>query len=742
MSRDYQKLDKSIVHWINKQGWESLRQVQNEAIDPIMQGGTDVIISASTAAGKTEAFFLPAISSVVKARNDATKKQSGIEILYISPLKALINDQYRRLESMSEVTGVEITAWHGDSSQSAKKNLRKKPSGILLITPESLEAMLLNNMSWAASAFRNLKYVVIDEFHAFLGTERGQHLISLLTRIEYVSGRIDTPAPRVALSATLGDIESVPALLRPSQTLPCKIIKESGKKSNIRVLIRSFCQPNDENKDNDEKNAVSEAAIAHDLYEFCRGGNNLVFSNSRSNVEMISARLSDMCKTNIVPNEFFPHHGSLSKEHREILEKRLQRDEICTTAICTMTLELGIDIGKVDAVVQVGTPHTVASLRQRLGRSGRRGGGATLKMINVEREIENKTEIDHCLRLSLVQSIAMIRLLLVDNWFEPADSKLPHLSALLHQILATIGQYGGIRAGQLYELLCTKGAFHNIKSSDFIALLRAMRESDLITQMSDNQLALGLAGEAIVSHYTFYAVFQTPEEYRVLYGHITIGQIPVSSMLTQGQYILFAGKRWQVRNVNDQNKTIDVVMASGGGAPPVFSGGLGDIHERISQEMYAIYRDGDYKIRSGEKSIDFIDKTARSLFMEGYTTFEEQALSTEFLTMHKESLYVFLWMGTKVASTLKQALELKGIESENLHHMLSIKNNDIGITYAALKEISDEELPTAYELAQSVLNKQSEKYDEYIPNELLDIGIAAKFFDVDGLRRWFDKINL
>ena len=320
MSHDHLKLDKSVQRWIFKQGWSELREVQRESVDPILAGNTDVVVSASTAAGKTEAFFLPACSAVVTAREDNKKSTAGgVDILYISPLKALINDQHRRLESLSEVTGIQVTSWHGDSSQSGKNKQKKSPSGIILITPESLEALLFNNAGWVAKAFKSLKYIVIDEFHAFLGTERGQHLISLLTRLEYVTSRTELPIPRVALSATLGDIDSTPALLRPSQSLPCVIIKEAKKSPNMRLVIKGFTQPNDRNKENTDSSDASEIQMSNDLYKFCRGSNNLVFANSRAMTEGLAARLRDTCEANVVPNEFFPHHGSLSKDHSRLI---------------------------------------------------------------------------------------------------------------------------------------------------------------------------------------------------------------------------------------------------------------------------------------------------------------------------------------------------------------------------------------------------------------------------------------
>lgn len=745
MNNEYRKLDKSIQRWMFKQGWTGLRDVQNRAVAPILSGVSDVVVSASTAAGKTEAFFLPAISAVIQAREGANTTSSkgnaaaaGIEILYISPLKALINDQYRRLEELSELTGIQITSWHGDSSESGKAKQRKSPSGIILITPESLEALLINRSSWCEKAFKNLQYVVIDEFHAFLGTERGTHLISLLTRLEYIAGRVDKPIPRVALSATLGNIESTPEMLRPSRLMPCAIIKEADKAPNVRVLLKAFVNPSDKNGDGSDK-LITEAHLSSDIYKFCRGGNNLVFANSRGLVEQLSANLRDMCIDNVVPNEFFPHHGSLSKEHREGLEHRLQKGAVPTTAVCTMTLELGIDIGKVDSVVQVTTPHSVASLRQRLGRSGRRGGPSTLRMLVIENELDIDSNIMSSLRLELVQAMAMIRLLLIDRWFEPADSELMHFSTLLHQVLACIGQYGGIQIGQLYELLCKKGAFQNVTVANFKVLLKAMSELDLIVQLGDNQLALGLVGEGVVGHYTFYAAFKTPEEYRIAYNNVTIGTIPVDTLVGKDSWIVFGGKRWLVKNVDTNSKVIDVKLMRGGGKPPIFTGGDLEMHERIAQEMFSIYTNGDYRIPIGDRKVDFVDDAARALFKEGLNTFRSYQLSEDFVVGKDASSYIFMWAGSKVVNTLAQILKLRHYDVDVHKQVICLRKTSTEEVYQTLRGIYENELPTGFELASCIEIKGGEKFDEHLPEELLNIGTAAKMFDTDGLNRWLES---
>lgn len=719
MIDEHEKLDHRIQRWIFKQNWTGLREIQCLAIEPILSEKTDVLISASTAAGKTEAFFLPALSAIAP-------RETGVGILYISPLKALINDQDRRLESLSDLLEIPVTPWHGDSSQSRKKKLKASPSGVVLITPESLESLLIRDSGWIKAAFSNLKYIVIDEFHAFIGSERGHHLLSLLHRLEHLLGRLETPIPRVALSATLGELEKVPLSLRPNRSLPCKIIKDIHSTSTLKVQVKGYVNP--ANLEAESSNDA-EYTICQDLFKFCRGGNHLVFANSRSRTENIAATLSDFCEEKIVPNEFFPHHGSLSKDLRESLEKRLQQEHYPTTAICTMTLELGIDIGKVNSVIQVTAPHSISSLRQRMGRSGRRGGASILRMLVAEAELTKDSSVIDKLRLELIQSLAMIRLLIGSNWYEPADTSLYHFSTLLHQVLAVTAQWGGIRAEQLFSLLCKDGPFQNVSVENFKILLVHMGKTELITQLGSGELVLGLLGEKLTNHYSFYAVFKTPEEFRIICGTKSLGALPVDSLVLEGQHIVFGGKRWKVNDIDSEKRVIYVEHAKGG-KPPKFGGTGLNIHDVVRQEMFQILKDGDYRISVGDLKVDFADSAARELFNESVRYFEDAQLSREPLLQVGNITYIFPWLGDKVVNTIVALLIQHGFEAGAYTGVIEVEKASLESVRSTLLKLASTELPTETELAQQVLEKRIDKFDEFLPESILSVGYGAKAFDL------------
>jgi len=718
-SSSFVLLHETVQRWVWAQGWSALRDIQERAIIPVLEAKKDIIISAATAAGKTEAAFFPACTKIVQ--EDA----NSVGILYISPLKALINDQYRRLQGLCERLELPLTPWHGDVLQSAKNKQIRDPRGILLITPESLESLLLNRGAWSQKAFWGLRYVIIDEFHAFLGTERGRQLQSLLHRLEFLLKKI---IPRIALSATLGDMEQVARELRPQEELPCELIISSASHSDVKIQIRGYTESADEIF---SQPRTSEH-ITEDVFKLLRGKSHLIFANSRARTEELAAALSERCATEFVPNEFFPHHGSLAKEFREELEKRLQQDRLPTSAVCTMTLELGIDIGHVDSIAQVTAPHSVASLRQRLGRSGRRGEPSIVRMFITENELTDKSHLIDKLRLEIFQCVAMINLL-VRKWYEPADTEQYHFSTLVQQTLSVIGHYGGVRANQLWQLLCKNGPFHNIEQKMYARLLRAMGEQELLSQTHEGTLVLGLRGERMVEHFTFYTAFSTPEEYRLEHAGRTLGAIPVTSPLVVGQLIAFAGRRWEVIHVSEEEKRISLKPGAGG-RPPRFDGGGQVIHDIIRQEMYRLYLSDDIPI--------FCNKCALNLFEEGRRSFHELMLDAAPMIQFGTTVHILPWVGDKIVNTITMLLRSVGLKADCFSGIIDVRDTDIIACKQAFKDILSSPRPQGYELASNLPNTFIEKHDAIVPKELRELNYSAKFFDIDGAWRWISILNI
>lgn len=707
-------LHRDVQRWVWTQKWTQMRDIQERSIEPILKADRDVIISASTAAGKSEAAFLPACTRLAETNPD------GVGILYISPLKALINDQFRRFQSLCEILQIAITPWHGDVLRSLKDRQKKNPGGIILITPESLESLLLNQAAWCTKAFSSLNYIIIDELHAFPGTERGCQLQSLLHRIESLLGRV---VPRVALSATLGDMEQVAGFLRVSpKDFPCEFIDSRTLHSVLKIQLRGYL----DEADDSEESAPALDRINEDIYRILRGKSHLIFANSRERTEKIVATLTELCNRNGVPNEFFPHHGNLSREIREEVEARLLQDKLPTSAVCTTTLELGIDIGSVDSIAQVTAPHSVTSLRQRLGRSGRRGDAALLRLFIHEEEITAKSHLLDRLRLETVQCIAMINLLL-EKWFEPASGNHYHLSTLVQQTLSVIGQYGGVRADQLWSLLCGKGPFCLVDQKIYMTLLKALGEHELITQMANGQLVLGARGERLVENYHFYTAFRTPEEYRLECEGRTIGTVPIDKPIDVGQLIIFAGRHWEVQSINPDRKVI-ALKGAAGGRPPKFGGDGQSLHNVVRKEMRRVYMDSSIP--------DYLDNRAKESLSEARECFHSLGLDNTGLLQMGRTVHLLPWRGDRITATITVLLRRAGLAADCFGGVIDIRNCTLDSFQKTRREILRDAQPTQEELARHIPDTIVEKHDWVIPPELRGLSYGKRHFDVAGAFEW------
>jgi len=614
-----------------------------------------------------------------------------------------------------------VTPWHGDVLQSKKEKQKKKPGGIVLITPESLESLMLSNAGWCQQAFKGLCYVIIDEFHAFIGTERGCQLQSLMHRIEFLLQR---DIPRIALSATLGDMEHIAQYLRPLKKLPCEIIESTSLKSDLKIQLRGYVS---RSSDNEETATVSDE-ITDDLYRNLRGKSHLIFANSRANTELFASKLADCCERDGVLNEFFPHHGSLSKEFREGLEKRFQETKLPTSAVCTMTLELGIDIGSVDSIAQVTAPHSVTSLRQRLGRSGRRGDAAVLRMFIAEEELSGKIHLIDRLRMETFQCIAMVNLLL-KKWYEPPISNQYHLSTLVQQTLSVIAQYGGVRANQLWTLLCETGPFSLVDQTAYGNFLRALGQKGMITQMQDGQLVLGHKGEILVDHFTFLCAFNTPEEYRLESNGHVLGSLPIDKPLMVDQMIIFAGKKWKVLSV-DPGKKLIMLQPAPSGHPPQFDGGPQTVHDIVRQEMLSVYRLGIVPV--------YLDKVAKEFFEEGVDFFKELHLDKLPAIQMGSSVYVLPWLGDRITSTINILLRKEGLKANSYCGIIELEGISIEGLHDAIGSILNGPKPSPADLAKEIPDTFVEKHDWLLPKEMRELGYGTRFFDIDGACKWMN----
>jgi len=713
MTTAFEKLARPVQKWVRSQGWSELRKIQVDATHALLDNDSDLIVSASTAGGKTEAAFLPLISQVL----DDPAETSGFDLVYIGPLKALITDQTLRLKDVCREVELPVFPWHGDISSSVKSRALKSPCGVLLITPESLEALFVLRGLEVPRLFSATRAIVIDELHTVLDTERGIQVRSLLTRLELAVNR---PIRRVGLSATLGDMQLARSYMRPDAAEAVRLIEAEGGESELLLQVRGYVSG-----DKDESESSTTNTVATHLFKHLRGSDNLVFAGARQNVEIYADRLARYCEDENLPQEFYAHHASLSRDHRDFVEKRLKNVNKPTTAVCTSTLELGIDIGDVKCVAQIGAPFSVAALRQRLGRSGRREGEPSiLRQYAVESHLDSKSHVIDRLRLGLVRSIAMIELL-IEKWCEPPRPDSLHLSTLVHQVLSIIAQQGGSHANRLFHVLCREGPFRQVDEKIFMDVLQALGRPDtgLIEQASDGLLLLGAQGEKIVEHYSFYAVFQTPEEYRLITNGKEIGTLPVDNMLSQGMTLIFSGRRWLIQDIHEKERVINVKPAEAG-VPPKFGGDPGLIHDRVITRMFDILKDDTKPVYMDAASLDLLTE-ARSNFSR--LKFEKRSI----FAFETDSYIIATRLGTIKTTTLALALGAHGFRTETHDGFLIVEAEKSSETLERILE----KIATGMSLnifAHSP-NLVFEKFHGNLTDDLLKKDALSKRLDIESL---------
>jgi ATP-dependent Lhr-like helicase len=710
-------LDERVQRWIWRREWTEFREVQERAIPLILAGDTDVILASATASGKTEAAFLPVITKMVSSTDEM-----GLTV-YISPLNALINDQFLRLTELCETLEIPVYPWHGGINANVKKRFFENSRGILLITPESLEALFCNHGFEIARLFEKTRYVVVDELHSFIGSERGKQVQTLLHLLDV---RVKRTVTRIGLSATLGDMELAAQYLSGfgKTKRNCEIIAAKEKNKKTKLLLKGITE--------DESSYGAAYRITDYLFERLRGKNNLIFPNTRSKVEYYTHLLAERCEKEGAYNEFYAHHGNLSKEIREEAENALKAREKSATVICTNTLELGIDIGEVECVVQIESPPSVASLRQRLGRSGRREGeAAVLRAFSIEEPLNDKCHIFSRLRESTFQLCACIELLLED-WCEAPRAHGLHLSTLVQQLLALICECGGILPGIAYTQLCETGPFSNISRANFNRLVSTLIFREIIEQDRNKLLLLAGKGERMANHFSFYAAFSSEIEYRIVSGDKTLGTLPVNSSIQKNDFILFAGKSWKIKNIDDKSRTIEVIFY-GKGRPPVFTGGGFCIHPVIRKRMRELYE--------SDRQLAFADETAKQFIEEGRKLYKEYGLSqkeNQIIEQERDTV-LLTWLGDRENKTLQLLFKSGNVNSYTGALGLTIpgrKKNDVE---ELLERLGSKPLPPVSKLLRHAQNLRVEKWDWTLEKKLLKENYVSLYLALDETKKWLEE---
>ena len=685
-------------------GWTELREAQVRALPLILDTQDDVVISAATAAGKTEAAFLPLLTRLWQGASPR-----GL-ILYVAPVKALINDQVERLQRFCERMDIPVYPWHGDVGQALRKQFFADPRGVVLITPESLESLLFRRGSDLRQVFAALQAVVVDELHAFIGNVRGRQLQSLLHRLEAQLGR---RVQRIGLSATLGDMGLAAEFLRPGDGGSVRMVATTDEKRNLQLTVKAILQPNSATQTKQD----AHWTIADELFVRLRGANYLVFPAGVGLVEFYADALRKRCEVAGLPVTYFPHHGRLAKSEREETESELKRGGLPVSAICTTTLEMGIDIGAIKGVVQIGAPQTVASLCQRIGRAGRRDGDvAVLWQYCIAETLSPGANCVDSLYQDLVQAVAIIQLFLA-KWYEPPRVGALHYSTLIQQVLSLVGECHGTTAAKAYKTLCLAGPFKNVNEADFIALLRAMAAKDLLIQDVNKLLLHGAKGEKMVNHYTFYAAFPDSQEYRLRQGGKELGTLPLQGTSVRGDVLTFAGRRWRIEDIDHEKRLVELV-ASGMGKLPRTGGNGTPVHQRVRQEMRAILAGCDMPV--------WLDAMAQSLLRDAQRQYKTMQLGEVLCFSEGHTVYLFLWESDQVQQAMSVLLISQGLAAKNNGICIEVTHSTPELVAKCLLTIGSLPCPPAGKIIERRQVGEVEKWDWVLPDDLFFASYASR----------------
>ncbi len=712
-----------IKEFIYSRSWENLRDVQIAAAQTIFETENNLLLTSSTASGKTEAAFFPILTNIFEY------PPSSIGVIYIAPLKSLINDQFFRIDELLDQTDIKVTHWHGDVAQSKKRKLLDNPQGILQITPESLEAMLINRHNDIMRLFSDLRFVVIDEIHTLAGTDRGNQILCQLARIESVIGH--SPR-RIGLSATIGDTDAVARWFNKGTNRKIDVPMLENEKNRWKLGMEHFyIQDSDFNqtkdRSKDSEKATFDAGYEY-IYECAKAQKSLVFSNSREETEYVCATLRQIAEKKGERDIFLIHHGNLSAALREEAERKMKDEETHAVTCATVTMELGVDIGRLERILHVNSPHSVSGFLQRLGRSGRRGQPPEMMMVFREEEPLPNAPLPQLIPWELIRAIAIVQLYIEERFIEPPREKQKPYSLLFHQTLSVLASFGEMTPKALAEKMLSFSSFENITKEDYKTLIVSMLNLEFIEMTDEKGLIVGLAGERLLNSFKFYAVFSDSEDYTVRCDAEEIGTITTAPPV--GDRFALAGRVWEVVELDMPHKLI-FVKGVDGKMEVSWPGKYGEIHTKILERMKQVLAEDTVYPYLHENAAYRLEKarhTARNTGM----------LQHSLVHLGGYSWCMFPWLGTRSFRAMKRMLtalandfSISGIESggsdyitfrmergdaKSLAHRLAERFESCG---SAAVLVSPKELPVF------------EKYDDYVPAELLRQAFATDMLDIN-----------
>lgn len=711
----FYKLSPFIQDYIYRNKWTELREIQIAACDVIFNTDSHLLLTSGTASGKTEAAFLPVLTQLMSNPNHS------VAVLYVSPLKALINDQFTRLDDLLKEVDIPVQKWHGDVSQNDKHKFLKHPRGVMQTTPESLESMLMSKKQQVISLFCDLQYIIVDEVHYFMGCDRGVQLLCIMERLE----RLARVQPRrIGLSATLGDYTLAEKWLSSGTSRPVITPTLPSSKIKIRLALEHFLLLHPEVKDGDLSSADME--YFDYIYNNSYGKKCILFSNAKMELERIVSTLRELTEERKDEDVYIIHHGSLSTTLRETAEIAMKKASLPMVVGATVTLELGIDIGELERIIQLGTPFSISSFVQRLGRSGRRGSPAQMWFACREyQHLTNEISVQQ-IDWDFLRCIAIIELYTKERFIEPIS--LPYLpySLLYHQTMSVLYSAGEVSPAYLATMVLSLTAFRHVSMEDYKELLLNMVDIGHLERMENGNLMIGIKAERLVNDFQFFAVFEAPVEYTVRCESEEIGSVQVKFPI--GERFSLAGKTWEVFEVDEKNEIIYVSFV-GGRSSNIWIGSGFLIHTRILQKMRDILRCEDSYPYLQDRAINRLSE------IRGISSGSKLCDYTV-VKLGGHDYCILPWLGTRAFITLLYVFGKYGIE---------VVNKFVPYWFIVRTQKSETELfDLIFQIKTQIMDKDdidtgtnevNGKFNAFVPKSLLQKQYKTDFIDIEDMQK-------
>jgi len=719
----FYRLAPFIQDYIYQQGWTELRPSQLQACNVIFNTDNHLLLASGTASGKTEAAFLPILTLL------AENPSNTIGVLYYGPTKALINDQFYRLTGLMKEADMPVWHWHGDVSQTEKKKLLKNPSGVLQITPESMESMLINRSMDLVRLFGDLRFVIIDEVHCFMGSERGMQILCQLERLSWYTR---TCPRRVGLSATLGDYAQAEEWLASGTSRSVSTSTSQAEKQKIRLSMEHFLTSN--NDLFQRENYVSEPYWNY-IFEKSRQKKCIIFTSSRRDSENSIVAMREIAEAKGYPDIYHVYHSLVSSTFREAAQTDMkEREGPCVTG-ATISLELGVDFGGLERVIQLQAPNMVSSFLQRLGRTGRSGGPAEMYFAIREYTAHKDVPLPGHIPWSLIQAIAIIHLYIEERWVEPVRIKRYPYSLLYHQTMSILASLGEISPEELARRVLSLPPFKAVTLQEFAELIYHLLSIGHMELTEERGLIIGLEGARVVESFGFYSVFPDTEQYSVHYESQELGYF--STLLPPGELLALTGRVWEVTDIDVSGKNIFVkpvkgyVRSCGTKGPPI-------IYTKVLQRMKQILlEDTEYPyLQSGALArLREARQFARAFGICKYNI----------ISGADGSVYILPWAGTYAFRALHRCIKYfylnKGkarLSASEFPYYMTLQGECIE-PKKLFEEINDFcNAKTGYELIDDKEIYPYNRYDDYLPFKFLKKAFTNDFMDIQELKELID----